>query len=68
MRSFDRSMPEEINRIVTDHLSSILFTTEPSENGNLLKEGISSSQIHKKLLLDTPSLLGGGKEQAPGAG
>lgn len=46
LRSFDRSMPEEINRIVTDHLSSILFTTEPSGNGNLLKEGISSSQIH----------------------
>ncbi|WNM60272.1 non-hydrolyzing UDP-N-acetylglucosamine 2-epimerase [Candidatus Nitrospira neomarina] len=46
LRSFDRSMPEEINRIVTDHLSSILFTTEPSGNVNLLKEGISSSQIH----------------------
>jgi UDP-N-acetylglucosamine 2-epimerase (non-hydrolysing) len=46
LRSFDRSMPEELNRIVTDHLSSILFTTEPSGNVNLLKEGISSSQIH----------------------
>jgi len=38
LRSFDRSMPEEINRIVTDHLSSILFTTESSGNDNLLKE------------------------------
>jgi UDP-N-acetylglucosamine 2-epimerase (non-hydrolysing) len=46
LRSFDRSMPEEINRVVTDHLSSMLFTTEPSGNGNLLKEGISPSQIH----------------------
>ncbi|HBP88074.1 MAG TPA: UDP-N-acetylglucosamine 2-epimerase (non-hydrolyzing) [Nitrospirales bacterium] len=46
LRSFDRSMPEEINRIVTDHLASILFTTEPSGNNNLLKEGISQNQIH----------------------
>ena len=46
LRSFDRSMLEEINRIVTDHLSSILFTTEPSGNDNLLKEGIFSGQIH----------------------
>ena len=46
LRSFDRSMPEEINRIVTDHLSSILFTTEPSGNDNLLKEGIFSDQTH----------------------
>ena len=46
LRSFDRSMPEEINRIVTDHLSSILFTTEPSGNDNLLKEGIFSDQVH----------------------
>jgi UDP-N-acetylglucosamine 2-epimerase (non-hydrolysing) len=46
LRSFDRSMPEEINRIVTDHLSSILFTTEPSGNDNLIKEGVFSGQIH----------------------
>ena len=46
LRSFDRSMPEEINRIVTDHLSSILFTTEPSGNDNLRKEGIFSEQVH----------------------
>ena len=46
LRSFDRSMPEEINRIVTDHLSSMLFTTEPSGNDNLLKEGIFSWQVH----------------------
>jgi len=46
LRSFDRSMPEEINRILTDHLSSILFTTETSGNDNLRKEGIFSDQIH----------------------
>ncbi len=46
LRSFDPSMPEEINRIVTDHLSSILFTTEPSGNDNLFKEGIAPGHVH----------------------
>jgi len=45
LRSFDRSMPEELNRIVTDHLSSLLFTTEESGNRNLCREGIDSSRI-----------------------
>jgi UDP-N-acetylglucosamine 2-epimerase (non-hydrolysing) len=39
LRSFDRSMPEEINRIVTDALSDFLFTTEDSANENLRREG-----------------------------
>ncbi|WP_133126947.1 non-hydrolyzing UDP-N-acetylglucosamine 2-epimerase [Legionella nagasakiensis] len=45
LRSFNRKMPEEINRITADHLSTILFA--PTENGyqQLLKEGISSKQI-----------------------
>lgn len=46
LRSFDRTMPEEINRIVTDHLSELLFTTEPSANENLLREGIDKDRIH----------------------
>jgi UDP-N-acetylglucosamine 2-epimerase (non-hydrolysing) len=46
LRSFDRSMPEEINRIVTDHLSELLFTTEESANQNLRKEGIAVERIH----------------------
>ena len=46
LRSFDRSMPEEINRVLTDHLSELLFTSEPSGNENLLREGIPSRQIH----------------------
>src|SRR5262249_35066972 len=41
LRSHDRRMPEEINRAVVDHLSEILFTTEPSGNVNLALEGIS---------------------------
>src|SRR5258708_2766857 len=45
LRSFDRSMPEELNRIVTDHLSDLLFTTEESGNRNLRREGIGEDQI-----------------------
>jgi UDP-N-acetylglucosamine 2-epimerase (non-hydrolysing) len=45
LRSFDRTMPEEINRIVTDSISDYLFTTEESANRNLLREGIPSKKI-----------------------
>jgi UDP-N-acetylglucosamine 2-epimerase (non-hydrolysing) len=45
LRSFDNSMPEEINRIKTDKISDLLFTTEKSGNENLLKEGISKNKI-----------------------
>jgi UDP-N-acetylglucosamine 2-epimerase (non-hydrolysing) len=46
LRSFDRSMPEEINRILTDHLSDLLFVSEPSGCVNLQKEGIASQKVH----------------------
>src|SRR5580658_1226195 len=46
LRSFDRTMPEEVNRIVTDHVSDLLFVTEESGLQNLRNEGISSNQIH----------------------
>ncbi len=46
LRSFDKRMPEEINRMVTDALSDYLFTTEKSGNENLLKEGKNSGQIY----------------------
>jgi len=45
LRSFDREMPEEINRIVTDVLSDMLFVTEQSGIDNLKKEGISKEKI-----------------------
>jgi UDP-N-acetylglucosamine 2-epimerase (non-hydrolysing) len=47
LRSFDRSMPEEINRLVTDQLADLLFT--PSEDGdaNLKREGISPNKVHR---------------------
>jgi UDP-N-acetylglucosamine 2-epimerase (non-hydrolysing) len=46
LRSFDRSMPEEINRILTDKISDLLFVTEESGMKNLAKEGIDPQKIH----------------------
>jgi UDP-N-acetylglucosamine 2-epimerase (non-hydrolysing) len=45
LRSFDRKMPEEINRLVTDALSDYLFTPSPDGDENLLKEGIPREKI-----------------------
>src|ERR1700694_2820756 len=47
LRSFDRTMPEEINRLLTDPLADLLFT--PSEDGdkNLEREGIAGSKVHR---------------------
>jgi len=47
LRSFDRTMPEEINRLLTDQLADLLFT--PSEDGdkNLEREGIAASKVHR---------------------
>ena len=45
LRSFDRGMPEEINRIVTDAISDVLFTPSPDGDENLLKEGIPAEKI-----------------------
>lgn len=45
LRSFDREMPEEINRLVTDVLADYLFTTEEKAHQNLLREGISNDKI-----------------------
>lgn len=46
LRSFDTTMPEEINRIVTDSLSDMLFITEKAGVINLRKEGVSGKKIH----------------------
>jgi UDP-N-acetylglucosamine 2-epimerase (non-hydrolysing) len=45
LRSFDRTMPEEINRILTDQLATILYTTERAAADNLLREGIAAERI-----------------------
>lgn len=46
LRSFDRTMPEEINRLLTDQISDFLFITEESGTKNLLKENVAESKIH----------------------
>src|ERR1700686_4077472 len=46
LRSFDRSMPEETNRVVTDHLADLLFVTEESGLKNLREEGIPDARIY----------------------
>src|SRR5215813_13245158 len=45
LRSFDRTMPEEINRVVTDTLASLLFTTSRDADDNLKREGVDASKI-----------------------
>jgi UDP-N-acetylglucosamine 2-epimerase (non-hydrolysing) len=45
LRSFDRAMPEEVNRVLTDQISSLLFTPSPDGNENLLREGVAPGKI-----------------------
>lgn len=58
LRSFDRSMPEEINRVVTDCISDLLFVSEPSGMTNLSREGVADKRVHfvGNVMIDT--LLG----------
>jgi len=55
LRSFDRDMPEEVNRVLTDAISDILFTTEESAVDNLKREGVSGQKIHfvGNVMIDT---------------
>lgn len=55
LRSFDWGMPEEINRVVTDRLSDLLFTTEDSGNRNLAAEGVPADRVHfvGNVMIDT---------------
>ena len=55
LRSFDRTMPEEYNRVLTNHIADLLFTTEPSANENLRREGIPEENVHfvGNVMIDT---------------
>jgi len=55
LRSFDRSMPEEINRVLTDQISDWLFVTEPAAEANLAREGIDPARVHfvGNVMIDT---------------
>src|SRR3954464_4827874 len=46
LRSFDRTMPEEVNRLLTDQLSNLLFIHSPEARENLLREGVAEHRIH----------------------
>jgi UDP-N-acetylglucosamine 2-epimerase (non-hydrolysing) len=46
LRSFDRSMPEEINRVLTDQIADLLYTTERAAHANLAREGIDAERMH----------------------
>jgi len=55
LRSFDRTMPEEINRVLTDQISDLLFITEASAAENLRREGVPDDRIHftGNVMIDT---------------
>lgn len=55
LRSWDRDMPEEINRVLTDQISDLLFTTEPDGEANLLREGVAAEKIRfvGNVMIDT---------------
>jgi UDP-N-acetylglucosamine 2-epimerase (non-hydrolysing) len=55
LRSFDRTMPEEINRVVTDQLASVLFTPSADANQNLEREGVAKERIRLvgNVMIDT---------------
>lgn len=59
LRSFDRSMPEEINRVLTDHLSDLLLTPSHDAGENLLREGIDQSKVYfvGNVMIDTLVML-----------
>jgi UDP-N-acetylglucosamine 2-epimerase (non-hydrolysing) len=61
LRSLDRTMPEEINRIVTDSLADILWTPSSDADENLIKEGISPTKIDRvgNIMIDSLEMLRG---------
>jgi UDP-N-acetylglucosamine 2-epimerase (non-hydrolysing) len=59
LRSFDRTMPEEINRIVTDSIADILWTPSPDGDENLLREGVAPEKIERvgNIMIDSLELM-----------
>lgn len=55
LRSFDRGMPEEVNRLLTDAISDLLLVSEPSGEENLRREGVAAEKIHfvGNVMIDT---------------
>ena len=59
LRSFDRTMPEEINRLVTDALADILWTPSPDADDNLIREGVARQKIQRvgNIMIDSLEML-----------
>jgi UDP-N-acetylglucosamine 2-epimerase (non-hydrolysing) len=59
LRSFDRTMPEEINRIVTDSIADILWTPSPDGDENLLREGVPAEKIERvgNIMIDSLEMM-----------
>jgi len=59
LRSFDRTMPEEINRLITDQVSDLLFTPSGDGDANLVREGVGTQKIHLvgNVMIDTLTKL-----------
>jgi len=61
LRSFDRTMPEEINRVVTDAIADLLWTPSPDGDENLLREGVAREKIKRvgNIMIDSLEMLRG---------
>jgi len=59
LRSFDRTMPEEINRLVTDTLADVLWTPSPDGDENLMREGVARAKIQRvgNIMIDSLEML-----------
>ena len=68
LRSFNRAMPEEINRILTDHASDLLFTPTDIATQNLLNEGIAAEKIRQvgDIMQDTAFFYQNKAQEIPG--
>lgn len=68
LRSFDRTMPEEINRVLTDQIADLLFTPSPDGDANLAREGIDAAKVHLvgNVMIDTLiRMLPSARERVP---
>jgi UDP-N-acetylglucosamine 2-epimerase (non-hydrolysing) len=59
LRSFDRTMPEEINRLLTDAISDLLWTPSPDADSNLIREGVPPEKIERvgNIMIDSFVML-----------
>ncbi|WP_419663519.1 WecB: UDP-N-acetylglucosamine 2-epimerase [Desulfosarcina variabilis str. Montpellier] len=66
LRSFDRTMPEEINRIVTDSIADLLWTPSPDGDENLIREGVPPEKIQRvgNIMIDSLEMMRGKIENA----